>query len=82
MSVSSDYDYCLVYLERKEMTTILSDEEVETLQKLIEAIARVPAKVNGTVTINNAELYINTYQDEVEIEDDNGSIILSCDRDI
>ena len=56
-----------------------SDMDSEALQKLVDIVAKLNLKVRGSVRTANADYELETYYDEVVIEDATGNEIVRAE---
>ena len=55
------------------------DMDIEALQKLVEMIAKLNVKVRGSIRTVNADYEIETYYDEVVVEDSEGNEVVRAE---
>tara|TARA_B000000557_G_C20497716_1_gene326610 strand:+ start:105 stop:305 length:201 start_codon:yes stop_codon:yes gene_type:complete len=55
------------------------DMDIEALQKLVETVAKLNIKVRGSIRTTNADYEIETYYDEVVIEDAEGNEVVRAE---
>ena len=55
------------------------DRDIESLQKLVDLISKLNIQVSGTIRTTSADYEIDTYYDEVVVEDTSGDEVVRAD---